>query len=164
MDNLTTPEAISSDKLFKKYLTIEVPRWALLDPVTQFVSARVLNTTGWTGNVEDMVIFHFLHGDSEINKNHEAHGWNVKHGGFVTVANKSILDIFYNQSDERLYRTNARPYALNEEVREERNGNRDWIKTIRQGPPLVLTYHPSVPRLRADFLTGSLKQSCGVLL
>ena len=67
LENKTTPETVSRERLFSRYMNLTQPPWGLLDPVTEFVSARVLNTTGWTGNVEDIVIFHFLHGDSEIN-------------------------------------------------------------------------------------------------
>lgn len=114
-DNATTPERISSSKLFNMYLKTEVPRWALLDPVVEFASARVLNTTGWTGNLDDMVIFHFLHGDSEVNRDHNAYGWNARFG-FGT--NRALLDIFYNQSDERIYTEAAPPYELSSEIRE----------------------------------------------
>eukprot|EP00435_Cladocopium_sp_Y103_P001270 s3966_g1.t1 len=34
-DNATTPEAISSSKLFKLYLNPVVPKWALLDPINE---------------------------------------------------------------------------------------------------------------------------------
>ena len=101
-DNATTPECISSSKLFKLYLKSQVPHWALLDPVNEFVSARVLNTTGWTGPLEKMVIFHFLHGDSEVNRDHAAYGWNAM-SGYNGGASIPLLDIFYNQTDEQLY-------------------------------------------------------------
>ncbi|CAK9075648.1 Hypothetical protein SCF082_LOCUS36614 [Durusdinium trenchii] len=123
-DNSTSPESISSSKLFKLYLEPVVPRWALLDPVNEFVSARVLNTTGWTGTMEKLVIFHFLHGDSEVNRDHTAYGWNAHSGfdgGTGLVPNGSaeepyewnsrqtgfcrtslpLLDVFYNQSDDQ---------------------------------------------------------------
>lgn len=86
-----------------------MPRWALLDPVAEFVSARVLNTTVWTGNLEDMYIFHFLHGDSEVNRGHNAYRWNTRFGftGGATEG-RALLDIFYNQSDDGIY-TEALP-------------------------------------------------------
>merc|ERR1712187_829992 len=105
MGNFTRPERISSQKLFKLYLKPEVPRWALLDPVVGFASARVLNTTGWTGNLEDLYIFHLLHGDSEVNRGHTAYGWNAA-SGFSGGADdaRALMDIFYGQADERIYR------------------------------------------------------------
>merc|ERR1712129_580056 len=90
------------------------------DPVTKFPSARVLNTTGWTGNIEEMYIFHFLHGDSEVNRGHHAYGWNSKHGftGGATET-RAILDIFYNQSEELIYTDASLPvYERSSEIRE----------------------------------------------
>eukprot|EP00927_Polykrikos_kofoidii_P037695 TRINITY_DN31908_c0_g1_i1.p1 TRINITY_DN31908_c0_g1~~TRINITY_DN31908_c0_g1_i1.p1 ORF type:complete len:704 (-),score=66.15 TRINITY_DN31908_c0_g1_i1:20-1834(-) len=113
-DNVTSPERICGSKLFRLYMRVEVPRWALLDPIVEFASARVLNTTGWTGNLADMVIFHFLHGDSEVNREHSAYGWNAVHG--VARAQRPLLDIFYNQSDERVYREATPPHQLNVEI------------------------------------------------
>eukprot|EP00928_Gymnodinium_smaydae_P079346 TRINITY_DN63303_c0_g1_i1.p1 TRINITY_DN63303_c0_g1~~TRINITY_DN63303_c0_g1_i1.p1 ORF type:complete len:676 (+),score=80.47 TRINITY_DN63303_c0_g1_i1:93-2120(+) len=114
-DNATTPERIASSKLFRLYLHPEVPRWALLDPVVQFASARVLNTTGWTGDLSDMFIFHFLHGDSEVNRGHSAYGWNARHG---FLADRAILDVFYNQSDEDVYNKADPPHEQNAEIRD----------------------------------------------
>eukprot|EP00747_Dinoflagellata_sp_TGD_P054855 gnl/TRDRNA2_/TRDRNA2_149233_c0_seq1.p1 gnl/TRDRNA2_/TRDRNA2_149233_c0~~gnl/TRDRNA2_/TRDRNA2_149233_c0_seq1.p1 ORF type:complete len:367 (+),score=33.84 gnl/TRDRNA2_/TRDRNA2_149233_c0_seq1:32-1102(+) len=117
-DNVTRPEQISSSKLFKTYLEpkLHVPRWALLDPVNEFVSAHVLNTTGWTGDLERMAIFHFLHGDSEINRGHKAHGWSTRFG--IGNTSKPLLDIFYNQSDDALYSEAGPPYTRNAEIRD----------------------------------------------
>lgn len=116
-DNATSPERISGSKLFRLYMEPEVPRWALLDPVTEFATARVLNTTGWTGDLSRMVIFHFLHGDSEVNRDHQAYGWNV-HSGYANATEQPLLDIFYNQTDERLYTEATAPQELSEPVRE----------------------------------------------
>jgi len=103
-DQATSPEKISSSKLFRLYMDPAVPRWALLDPSTEFPSARVLNTTGWTGDLENIYIYHFLHGDSELNRGHTATGWNTKSGfsGGAT-ADQALLDIFYAQPDEAIY-------------------------------------------------------------
>merc|ERR1712118_177762 len=113
VDGVTTPESVSSSKLFQKYLKIDVPRWAVLDPVNEYVSARVLNTTGWTGELDRIVLFHFLHGDSEVNRDHTAHGWNSK-SGFATAV--PLLDIFYNDSDDRVYTEPGRPYDVSESI------------------------------------------------
>ena len=32
-----------------------------LDPETQFVSARHVDAAGWTGDPDDIVVFHMLH-------------------------------------------------------------------------------------------------------
>ena len=36
------------------------PAWHFLDPETQFVSARHVDSAGWTGKAEDIVAFHML--------------------------------------------------------------------------------------------------------
>lgn len=115
-DNATTPERISSSKLFKLYLNIDVPKWALLDPVVEFASARVLDTTGWTGDLDEMIIFHFLHGDSEVNREHNAYSWNAEFGS--QRGDRHLLDIFYNQTDTRLYDSPLPPYRLSKEIYE----------------------------------------------
>ncbi|CAD7954679.1 unnamed protein product [Amoebophrya sp. A25] len=72
IDQLVGFESASADKLLHRYLlpSLEVPTWAILDPVEQFVSAWELESTGWTGKMENVVMFHFLQGDSEINEQH----------------------------------------------------------------------------------------------
>ena len=35
--------------------------WMFLDPETQFVSARHVDAAGWTGDPDDIVVFHMLH-------------------------------------------------------------------------------------------------------
>ena len=44
--------------------------------------------------MEKVVIFHFLHGDSEINRDHGAYGWNAKYGGYTDSdpQQSSLLD------------------------------------------------------------------------
>eukprot|EP00913_Durusdinium_trenchii_P029473 g27626.t1 len=114
-DNSTSPESISSSKLFKLYLEPVVPRWALLDPVNEFVSARVLNTTGWTGTMEKLVIFHFLHGDSEVNRDHTAYGWNA-HSGFdggTGLARQMGLKAEESHCIVEVYREPLRPKQFN---------------------------------------------------
>eukprot|EP00971_Amphidinium_carterae_P119963 2376094-Amphidinium_carterae.1 len=98
VDNVTRPEKISSLTVFIRYMRPVVPRWALLDPVNEFVSAHVLNTTGWTGDAQDVFIFHFLHGGSELNGQHSANSWIEDHQ-FVNLS-RSLMDVFYNQSGE----------------------------------------------------------------
>eukprot|EP00929_Paragymnodinium_shiwhaense_P056061 TRINITY_DN28064_c0_g1_i2.p1 TRINITY_DN28064_c0_g1~~TRINITY_DN28064_c0_g1_i2.p1 ORF type:complete len:186 (+),score=27.66 TRINITY_DN28064_c0_g1_i2:359-916(+) len=116
LDNATSPERISGSKLFRLYMTVEVPQWALLDPVNEFPSARVLNTTGWTGDLDKIIIFHFLHGDSEVNQDHGAYGWNARHGFMNT--SRPILDIFYDQKDEVIYKTPVAPHKVSPDIRE----------------------------------------------
>ncbi|CAD7946461.1 unnamed protein product [Amoebophrya sp. A120] len=43
----------------------KVPQWALLDSVQKFVTAAVVEGNGWMGKIENIVLFHWLHGDSD---------------------------------------------------------------------------------------------------
>eukprot|EP00392_Amoebophrya_sp_AT5.2_P015082 g15273.t1 len=45
--------------------TGNVPRWALLESVQKFVTAAVVEGNGWMGSLEKIVLFHWLHGDSD---------------------------------------------------------------------------------------------------
>lgn len=46
--------------------TKKVPQWGILESVTQFVTAAVVEGNGWMGaSWRDVVLFHFLHGDSD---------------------------------------------------------------------------------------------------
>eukprot|EP00392_Amoebophrya_sp_AT5.2_P010652 g10717.t1 len=60
-------EKASADKLLLKYLlpALDVPNWGLLDPVNEFVTSAELETTGWSGEIEKIVMFHMLQGDSD---------------------------------------------------------------------------------------------------
>ena len=60
-------EKASADKLLLKYLlpALDVPNWGLLDPVNEFVTSAELETTGWSGEKEKIVMFHMLQGDSD---------------------------------------------------------------------------------------------------
>lgn len=53
---------------------------------------------------EDMFIFHFLHGDSEVNRGHSAYGWNAA-SGFTGGASptRALLDIFYGDENDAIY-------------------------------------------------------------
>ena len=39
-----------------------------------------VQSAGWTGSMNDIYVLHFLHGDSEVNRDHTAHGWNQLSG------------------------------------------------------------------------------------
>lgn len=143
-DNATTPEAISSSKLFKLYLNPVVPKWALLDPINEFVSARVLNTTGWTGTLDKLVIFHFLHGDSEVNRDHSAYGWNAQ-SGFNGGTSKPLLDVFYNQTDDEVYRTALKPTQFNNELQQALLASRRAVRPKEMLHCGVLQLNPYSP-------------------
>ncbi|CAD7946299.1 unnamed protein product [Amoebophrya sp. A120] len=72
VEKLVGFEKASADKLLVKYLLprLEVPKWGILDPVTEFATAAELESTGWSGELKNVVMFHFLQGDSEINESH----------------------------------------------------------------------------------------------
>eukprot|EP00400_MALV-I_sp_L67-5_P000685 gene685-575_t len=104
----TTPEEVCKEQKFLNYFNFMPPDWAVLDPVSQYIHARVLNTTGWSGNIQDIVIFHLLHGDSELNTEHRGRQWNTKSGGFADP-NAPLMDIFYSGPD-KYYTSNISPY------------------------------------------------------
>jgi len=67
----------------------KIPNWATLDPVKQFVTVGKFADTGWIANenddFEEMIMFHFLHGESE-----------------TSFANGGQLDLYENtKSKER---------------------------------------------------------------
>lgn len=51
-------------------LGIAVPRWGILDRYTQFVTSMVYSpeTEGWTGDMDDILIYHFLDGTGGVDK------------------------------------------------------------------------------------------------
>lgn len=70
-----------SQKAFSAFLLVEnvtrapfdlpmakVPRWKHLDPINAFVTNTVYNqeVEGWTGNLDDIVVFHFLDGTGGV--------------------------------------------------------------------------------------------------
>ncbi|CAD7940851.1 unnamed protein product [Amoebophrya sp. A120] len=62
--NYTEPVTMRWDQLPRTQPA--VPRWDTLDPIQQFVTALVVEGNGWMGDSwRDMVLFHFLHGDSD---------------------------------------------------------------------------------------------------
>ncbi|CAE7436615.1 unnamed protein product [Symbiodinium microadriaticum] len=62
--------------------------WAVLDPGVQFSSSANLETSGWAGDAEDIVIYHFFYGawlDAEV-------------AMAIDVKDREMFDIFYNTS------------------------------------------------------------------
>eukprot|EP00931_Biecheleriopsis_adriatica_P057070 TRINITY_DN33845_c0_g1_i2.p1 TRINITY_DN33845_c0_g1~~TRINITY_DN33845_c0_g1_i2.p1 ORF type:complete len:681 (+),score=94.05 TRINITY_DN33845_c0_g1_i2:268-2310(+) len=64
--------------------------WSLLDPETEFSSARKLATSGWAGRKEAIVLFHFFHG-----------GWLTQESALNTKepGSSDDFEIFYNRSN-----------------------------------------------------------------
>lgn len=94
--------------------TDEVPTWAFLDPETRFVSARHVDVAGWTGDPDDIVAFHFLHGDSddaEASRQFAARN-------SLGVGYTPLMDLFFNQSElPELYNTAALPHHVSAELK-----------------------------------------------
>ena len=72
------------------------PNWGYLESGNQFVSARHVEDNGWTGNMEDIVLFHFLHGRSETTR--------TQLQNFTRDDNwLPLMDIFYNNTRGDMY-------------------------------------------------------------
>eukprot|EP00434_Breviolum_minutum_P002780 symbB.v1.2.002443.t3/scaffold126.1/size312799/7 len=108
----------------------DVPNWMFLDPETQFVSARHVDAAGWTGDPDDIVVFHMLHGDSDqtyasrqfAQRNHLGSGYT------------SLLDLFYNQTEwPEFYTTPVLPHHLSSELKDALY--RSWWPTRRPQEP-----------------------------
>jgi len=107
MEGKTRPEITTKDENIRKYFIPLLPelRWVILDPVIQFPSARTLNTTGWMGNLDDMVVFHFLLGGSELNTNHGASSY-LKRNFQANGTKGTLSDIFYGEPEEYYVKIN----------------------------------------------------------
>eukprot|EP00746_Dinoflagellata_sp_MGD_P055519 gnl/MRDRNA2_/MRDRNA2_24148_c0_seq1.p1 gnl/MRDRNA2_/MRDRNA2_24148_c0~~gnl/MRDRNA2_/MRDRNA2_24148_c0_seq1.p1 ORF type:complete len:337 (-),score=55.10 gnl/MRDRNA2_/MRDRNA2_24148_c0_seq1:66-1031(-) len=68
-------------------LNLRMPRWAVLDPMNAFVTSAVydLGIEGWTGKLEEIVIFHFLDGTGGVDTDHAIDGKYV-----------NLYDLFYD--------------------------------------------------------------------
>lgn len=106
----------------------QIPPWDTLDPITQFVTPDTFEGNGWMGELEDIVMFHFLNGESDTGSDLDPSGtWLRDHGHFeetmgpppcrtdsdsesCKVEKVSLMDLFYGQSDEELYTTPKAPY------------------------------------------------------
>lgn len=70
-----------------------------------------------SGDRDKMIVFHFLHGDSEVNRDHTAYGWNAQ-SGYSGGTALPLLDIFYNQTDTRVYTEPLKPSEFNLELQQ----------------------------------------------
>ncbi|CAE8613206.1 unnamed protein product, partial [Polarella glacialis] len=100
-----------------------IPAWDTLDPINQFVTPDTFEGNGWSGDVDRILIYHFLNGESDKGSSLDASGtWTREHGHYTEeggaspgdckadMANckdgrVSLMDLFYGQEDEDLYRT-----------------------------------------------------------
>ncbi|CAJ1409712.1 unnamed protein product [Effrenium voratum] len=60
-------------RLLAPRAALQAPRWALLDPINEFVTSKVYSThlpgvhfEGWTGELSQIVVFHFLDGGGVV--------------------------------------------------------------------------------------------------
>ena len=97
---------------------VPIPRWDILDPVNAVVTPAVLEGNGWSGSLDEIVIYHFLNGESDFGSRIDlGKDWMNKYSINVSdVASRDLLDIFYNQSTPELYSTPTPPHT-NEQLR-----------------------------------------------
>mmetsp|Transcript_30515 Transcript_30515/g.65717 ORF Transcript_30515/g.65717 Transcript_30515/m.65717 type:complete len:680 (+) Transcript_30515:127-2166(+) len=106
-----------------------LPRWSTLEAVNQFVTPDTYEGNGWSGNLEDIVIYHFLNGESDTGSGLDQSGsWMREYGHFEddwappqertrydgqnapTTTKVTLMDLFYMQPDDDLYFTDKAPY------------------------------------------------------
>jgi len=111
----------------------QIPAWDTLDPINQFVTPDTFEGNGWTGDLENIVIYHFLNGESDTagGTGLDPSGtWMRQFGHFTDAGGAapgkcegescrsgkvSLMDLFYGQEEE-LY-TTAMPAYENEAIR-----------------------------------------------
>lgn len=102
-----------------------IPPWDTLDPVNRFVTPDTFEGNGWMGDLEEIVIYHFLNGESDTGSDLDPSGsWMRDYGNFEDDGNMppptrkelrrgtgkvSLMDLFYGQEDE-IYRTQDAVY------------------------------------------------------
>eukprot|EP00929_Paragymnodinium_shiwhaense_P098125 TRINITY_DN59660_c0_g1_i1.p1 TRINITY_DN59660_c0_g1~~TRINITY_DN59660_c0_g1_i1.p1 ORF type:complete len:647 (-),score=128.63 TRINITY_DN59660_c0_g1_i1:7-1947(-) len=93
----------------------DMPRWAFLDPETEFVSARHVDVAGWYGDADRIVAFHMLHGDSDATEASKQFAARFNLG----VGYMPLLDLFFNQTDlPELYTTGVLPHHMSPILKE----------------------------------------------
>lgn len=108
----------------------ETPTWRFLDPETQFVSARHVDAAGWTGDPDQIVAFHMLHGDSDQAFASRQFAQRNRLG----VGYLPLLDLFFNQTElPELYKTPVLPHRLSPELKEALY--RSWLPHPRPKVP-----------------------------
>jgi len=100
-----------------------IPRWDTLDPINAFVTPDTFEGNGWSGDLDKIVIYHFLNGESDTGSSLDPSGtWMKEHGNMLEsevggVKTKvSLMVLFYTQDDDELYST-AKPGHENAEIR-----------------------------------------------
>eukprot|EP00435_Cladocopium_sp_Y103_P051239 s554_g15.t2 len=90
----------------------EIPPWDTLDPINQFVTPDIFEGNGWMGDLDKIIIYHFLNGESDTGSGLDPSGnWRKEYGRFTsdneTCEGKScntggkvtLMDLFYGQTD-----------------------------------------------------------------
>lgn len=103
---------------------VAVPRWGFLDPLTHFGTNIVYNrgVEGWTGRIEDIVIYHFLDG-----------GGGVDSESAILGRHANLYDMFYANPKLDLGNTIVPLWQQDEDI------ERHLLSTRLASPPGVLT-------------------------
>eukprot|EP00927_Polykrikos_kofoidii_P010109 TRINITY_DN14281_c1_g1_i1.p1 TRINITY_DN14281_c1_g1~~TRINITY_DN14281_c1_g1_i1.p1 ORF type:complete len:746 (+),score=101.77 TRINITY_DN14281_c1_g1_i1:200-2239(+) len=112
-------EKISSESI-EGMLFERMPRWNILDPMNGFVTSIVYHkhVEGWTGRLEEIVIYHFLDGTGGVDESTSVEGRYV-----------NLYDLFY-----------ANPALNLSDIKEPL-----WLQDPRVERALLKSYHPDPP-------------------
>eukprot|EP00927_Polykrikos_kofoidii_P060010 TRINITY_DN55090_c0_g1_i1.p1 TRINITY_DN55090_c0_g1~~TRINITY_DN55090_c0_g1_i1.p1 ORF type:complete len:705 (-),score=59.15 TRINITY_DN55090_c0_g1_i1:49-2163(-) len=100
-----------------------IPPWDTLDAINEFVTPDTYEGNGWSGDIENIVIYHFLNGESDTGSDLDPSGtWMRGFGHFDAdgtgpppcrtkgddchvVEKVSLMDLIYSLDDEDLFTT-----------------------------------------------------------
>ncbi|CAL1149766.1 unnamed protein product, partial [Cladocopium goreaui] len=90
----------------------QLPHWGLLDPQNAFVTSKVYSSNGvhfegWTGDLEEIVVFHFLDGSGSVEQNNSIRGY------------KDLFEVFLSNPKVNLSDTRIPLYDQDPVVRSE---------------------------------------------
>jgi len=114
---------------FPHELPIEPVPWDYLDAEVQFASAKHVPVAGWTGNLTDMVIFHFLNGDSDASVGSHQFAQHFSLGDY-----RNLMDAFYNRSEADLFDTSRAPWEVVPELESYLNLSRHDARPSHRPP------------------------------
>lgn len=102
---------------------VRVPRWEVLDPLNAFVTNTVYHADveGWTGEMENIAIYHFLDGTGGADENRAVYGRYV-----------NLYDLFYANDRLNLSDTSVPLWVQDKEVEEA------LLRSRRPSPPETL--------------------------
>ena len=100
-----------------------VPRWGFLESLNLFVTSTVYNgdVQGWTGDIDKIIIFHFLDSTGDVNPEF------ALKGGYV-----NLFDAFYDYPELNLSDVDKPLYEQDHQVRA-------LLMESRQFPPTRLS-------------------------